>query len=272
VSEPVVYDGADLPPAARNALLQLPGIDAEHLLCHGAQVAILGPVDQPVAAAVAVPTTGGWSVDTSARQPGRDLTLATELGARLPGEGPVHLWLSSNTPGLVAAADDGRLPVRTVLELRVPLPLDPPRIEVRPFRPMDDAEAWVRVNNRAFAWHPEQGGWKQEDLARRTSEPWFDPRGFLIHEIDGTLAGFCWTKIHRQPEDLGEIYVIGVDPELQGRGLGRQLTLAGFHHLHERGMPTGMLWVEGDNEAALALYADLGMREHSRRRALVLKR
>ena len=272
MSESVVYDGADLPPAARNAVLQLPGIDAEHLLSDRAQVAVLGPVDQPVAAAVAVPTTGGWSVDTSARQPGRDLTLATELGARLPGEGPVHLWLSSSTPGLVAAADDGRLPVRTVLELRVPLPLDPPRIEVRPFRPMDDAEAWVRVNNRAFAWHPEQGGWTQEDLARRTAEPWFDPRGFLIHEIDGTLAGFCWTKIHRQPEDLGEIYVIGVDPELQGRGLGRQLTLAGFHHLHERGMPTGMLWVEGDNEAALALYADLGMREHSRRRALVLKR
>ena len=48
----------------------------------------------------------------------------------------------------------------------------------------------------------------------------------------GKLLGFHWTKVHS--EDLGEVYVVGVDPAAQGRGLGATLTLVGLHHLAER--------------------------------------
>jgi mycothiol synthase len=171
-----------------------------------------------------------------------------------------------------------------LLHMRCALPLDarhrvPTGFTTRPFRPGVDDDEWLAVNARAFASHAEQGGWTREVLAARFGEPWFDTDGFLIHEIDGAMAGFCWTKMHdahephEHPHDTpqhhdhavhgtdahGEIYVIGVDPAHHGQGLGRALTVAGFAHLASRGLRNGMLYVAGDNHAAISLYESLGM-------------
>ena len=93
----------------------------------------------------------------------------------------------------------------------------------------------------------------------REAEPWFDPSGFLITEVDDRMAGFCWTREFAEHDPpMGEIHVIGVDPDFMGRGLGRALVLAGLDHLADRGMTLGMLFVEGDNTAAVTLYEKLG--------------
>jgi mycothiol synthase len=177
------------------------------------------------------------------------------------GGGHVHLWITRPTEAhhrLAGAV--GLAAGRELWQMRRRLPVgEDYELATRPFVPGRDEQAWLEVNNRAFDWHPEQGGWTAEDLRDRQAEPWFDPAGFLLHEIDGRLAGFCWTKVHAEHDPpLGEIYVIAVDPDLHARGLGRALVLAGLDHLHRQGLGTGMLFVDADNAPATRLYRDLG--------------
>jgi mycothiol synthase len=166
---------------------------------------------------------------------------------------------------------------RDLLQMRVALPLAdapawPDGTTVRSFRPGEDEAAWVAVNNRAFAGHPEQGAWSVATIEAREREPWFDPAGFVLAFDAAGLAGFCWTKVHpaqppREPVARGEIYVIGADPDRHGKGLGRALTTAGLERLADRGITVGMLYVDGDNEAAVGLYRALGFTVHRADRA-----
>jgi mycothiol synthase len=118
------------------------------------------------------------------------------------------------------------------------------------------------VNAAAFADHPEQGSWTQADLADRLNQPWFDPAGFFLAvDESGALAGFHWTKVPTDEGDdpAGEVYVVGVSPDHQGTGLGKALTVEGVRHLQEdRGLSSVVLYVDGTNTAARALYTKLG--------------
>ena len=157
---------------------------------------------------------------------------------------------------------------RELWQMRVPLPVAggrtlPDGVTLRAFVPGADDAEWLTVNNRAFAADPDQGSWTADTLAGRIAEAWFDAAGFLIADDGGRMAGFCWTKVHpaappHEPHPLGEIYVIGVNPDDQGRGLGRALTVAGLDHLHHRGIDVGMLFVDAGNTPAVGLYRALG--------------
>jgi len=187
------------------------------------------------------------------------------------GDG-ARVWAHGDLPAARAVAHRLELTgVRELLQLRRPLDVPelpavavPESIVLRTYQgPNDDSEL-LRVNAAAFEWHPEQGRWTDVDVAERRAESWFDPEGlFLAFDAadPDVLLGFHWTKVHPASdaeEALGEVYVVGIDPSAQGRGLGRLLTLAGLHHLRDRGLHTVLLYVEGDNTAALNTYGKLG--------------
>ena len=193
------------------------------------------------------------------------------------GGGHVHWWVFEPTRmHHDIAGRCGLSPGRSLLQLRRSLPLDDgldrlaDEVESCRFAPGTDDDEWLEVNNAAFASHPEQGGWDRSVLAARLDEEWFDPEGFLLHHVDGRLAGFCWTKMHRDTEPvLGEIYVVAVHPDFAGRGLGRRLVAAGLRHLARAGAETGMLFVDADNDAAMTMYRSLGFVAHHGERAFV---
>lgn len=203
---------------------------------------------------------------------GPELLGAAVDVVRAEGGGSVHWWVSEATSMHHRLATDiGLHPTRLLHQMRRPLPTGlPTTVDTRAFVIGQDEAAWLHVNNRAFARHPEQGGWDLATLAAREHEAWFDPEGFRLHERDGRLAAFCWTKIHhdRHPK-LGEIYVIAVDPDFHGLGLGRELTLVGLASLAERGITVGMLHVDADNLAAVTLYRSLGFEIHHDSQAFV---
>lgn len=190
---------------------------------------------------------------------------------------PAERWGSPWSPQLDEQfADEGLERVRLLHQMRRSLPLPAEvreatrPITVEAYRP-EDAGGLLAVNNRAFAWHPDQGGWTEEQLTARMSEPWFRAEDLLVHHTDGLVDGFCWTKVHPEltedepdgpREAAGEIFVIAADPDAHGTGLGRALTVAGLDHLTSQGLRLGLLYVEADNEPAISLYERLGFRVH----------
>ncbi|MDQ0375146.1 mycothiol synthase [Cellulomonas humilata] len=197
------------------------------------------------------------------------LTRALAETAVVPGR-TLRVWAHGDLPAARGFAQELDMAVvRELLQMRVDLttrPANPPRlptgVTVRPFEPGRDEEAWRRVNSRAFAYHPEQGRMTSADLRARESEPWFDPAGFLLAERDGILLGSVWTKVHpageHGPDPVGEIYVVGVDPDAQGLGLGRALTALGLDHLTARGLGAAILYTGAENTVAVHTYERAG--------------
>ncbi len=196
----------------------------------------------------------------------------------LAGERVLHVWAHGDLPGSTELLSSrGFSRSRVLLQMRRdlagveadPRPELPDGVRIVPFRTGRDEDAWLRVNARAFAHHPEQGRMSRTDLDLREQEAWFDPAGFLMAwrgdpAGTGTLLGFHWTKVHppgdAADEAVGEIYVLGVDPDAQGMRLGRALTDLGLAHLRARGLGEVLLYVEEENEAAVRLYESRGFR------------
>jgi mycothiol synthase len=199
------------------------------------------------------------AVAPSARRHGLGGQLAT---AALAAEGPVRAWSHGDHPGAGhLAARHGLERVRELWVMRrptsqpLPEPVVPDGLVLRSWRDGDEAEL-LRVNAAAFAAHPEQGAMDAANLAERMAEEWFDPAGLIVATAGASIAGFHWTK--QQSASVGEVYVVGIDPAWQGRGLGRLLTLAGLHHLAGLGVDEVLLYVESDNTAGTRLYGGLG--------------
>lgn len=198
---------------------------------------------------------------------GRALAAAVRAVAAAAGAAPAHIWAHGDLPAARAlAAAVGLTPRRELWQMARDLPgptghTDPPvlpdGVTLRQYRPGADDAAVLRVNARAFAWHPEQGRLSAADLAARRAEPWFRAEDLVLAERAGEVVGFTWLKVEPGATD-GELYVLGVDPDAQGLGLGRALTAVTLERLAGHGLRRAVLFTEADNRAAVATYRRAG--------------
>lgn len=222
--------------------------------------------DELVAYAQIDPTgSGELTVAPSHRRRGLGRALLDALLAEEPG---LSLWAHGDLPGARALATSAGLRVtRELWQMSLEVTASgvrpgpaPAGVQVRTFVVGQDEDAWVRLNARAFAEHPEQGRLTVEDVRQRENEPWFDPTLlWLAHEADRPqdLLASMWVKAVPGQDD-GEIYALGVDPSAQGRGLGGYLTAVALAELADRGLARSTLYVEGDNEPAIRTYRRAG--------------
>lgn len=210
------------------------------------------------------------AVDPDHRRCGVARALIEAMITTAPN-GRMRLWAHGEQAGAAELAREmGFEHSRVLWQMRrslyapLPRPHVPDGIEIRPFVVGSDEDAWLEVNTRAFADLPDQARWVRADLERRMREPWFSPDGFLMAWRGDRLAGFHWTKVHggepgaHHHDSIGEVYVVGVDPDEAGTGLGRALTLAGLQHLRALDLPQAMLYVDAANSRAVGLYESLG--------------
>jgi mycothiol synthase len=269
-------------PVGDQVLRELPHDRAKHLL------AVDGDAVSGYLSLTDAPAMAELVVHPNARRRGIGSAMA-RAGLSEAGGG-ARIWAHGNLePARATAAALDLIVVRELLQMRRPLTdlpaaTVPEGVRIATYSGRADDAELLRVNNAAFAWHPEQSGWTEADIADRRGEPWFDPGGLFmaVDEHTDNLLGFHWTKVHGG--DLGEVYIVGVDPAAQGRGLGATLTLIGLHYLAERlsgssgssalrpsgssgssalrpsgsSPPTVMLYVEADNSAAVKTYRRLG--------------
>lgn len=286
ITQTTKHDG--IPPVAEHVLLHLRhGGDKEdrHLVLESngviagyAHLDLTDQVEGPSAELVIHPDYRGKGL-------GKDLLEEiVRISRDSNGDKKLRLWSHGDLPGARRLAERGGFTrVRTVVQMRRPLienlPEKDSRFTYRKFMVGEDEGNWLELNNRAFSGHPDQGSWGPHDIKVRELEEWFDPAGFII-VTDKTnhgekMKGFCWVKIHggishhhdgssHDHDPIGEIYVMGVDPDHHGEGIGRAVTIAGLHYMRDRGIFSAMLYVDAENQAGLCLYKGLGFTEWGR--------
>lgn len=250
-----------------------PGSDGSEAPAGAAQASLAGYAQVRRSAGDDEEVTVELLVAPTARRRGVGAALARAVAEVLAGDagagghGALTAWAHGDHPGATAlAGHHGLVRERELWRMEraldgggdLPPPALPDGVALRAFEPGRDEAGWLALNAAAFADHPEQGAWEADDLAARTSAPWFDPADLLLL-VDAAAPGHPlashWTKVDGA---VGEVYVVAVAPEQQGRGLGRAAVLAGLHHLAQRGARRVELYVDGHDARARHLYERLG--------------
>lgn len=119
----------------------------------------------------------------------------------------------------------------------------------------------TQIQNRCFA-----GTWGYdpntvEQIVYRINSSYCSPRDVVLACDGDKVIGYCWTRTAYEAASgkrEGQIFMLGVDADYQGRGVGKTVLLAGLAYLENKGFETAKLTVDSKNKIAGALYRSVG--------------
>jgi mycothiol synthase len=183
--------------------------------------------------------------------------------------------LESNPAALAFAASTGYAPVRFGFQMRrpldVPIPeLDlPAGIELRPVLEEHHRQIWD-ADVEAFRDHHEPRERTDDDFEATFAFPDLDTSLWRVawegDEVVGSVMNAIFPAENaRLGIRLGWLEHVSVRRAWRGRGVAKALIVSSLHALRERGMEAAALGVDADNPTgALALYEALGFRPHQK--------
>ncbi|HEY90479.1 MAG TPA: GNAT family N-acetyltransferase [Dehalococcoidia bacterium] len=209
-------------------------------------------------------------LDGLIEQPHRCIGLAKRLlqetmkRARNMGANAAHVNVrEGNSHARAALENTGFYVIRRHLEIEIDLKnlSEPDKVSL-PIRPLgeNELERLTVIQNRSFT-----GSWgfspnTIEEIAHAAGTGNDGVEGVCL-AVDGEkTAGYCWARTQEdgRGNSWGRIGMLGVDPDYQGRGLGRELLLKGLSFLRGKGHDTAQLTVDSENTVAYNLYQSVG--------------
>ncbi len=193
------------------------------------------------------------------------LAHATERGKEL-GTKVAHIRVNeSNEIARIVLLRLGFRLVRRFLELSLDLTEVLPRatnattLELRHLG-VGEVAGLCQLQNECFS-----GTWgfnpnTVEEVNYRLGSSYASFADVILACVGGKPVGYCWMKIVGA-RGRGQIFMLGVCPAYRGRGLGKELLIAGISHLKNRGLKVAELTVDEGNKVALLLYYSLGFRQ-----------
>ena len=130
-----------------------------------------------------------------------------------------------------------------------------------------EAEVLTAIQNRSFA---DSWGFNPntlEEITYRINSISCLPENIIMVYFGSRPVAYCWTKLYHRSHPVsgakvGEIHMLGVDPDFRNQSLGRNVLTAGLAYLRHKGAETVELMADGEMPAALALYESAGFQKY----------
>lgn len=122
----------------------------------------------------------------------------------------------------------------------------------------------TEIQNRSFADTWGYNPTTLEEIVYRLNMIGCSPEDVILIYQGDRSVGYCWTLVNPEASaagtKVGRIYMLGVDTDYRGSGIGERALVAGLAYLKGKGIEVAELTVDSQNAAACALYKSGGFK------------